>query len=374
MFIVLMLFGFNTVADMPSDMSMDQMSDMVGSSETAMETGVMAGASAESGFVGSFSLRYKPMGFSEVADDLTYRARVGWMGDVNDQVKWGVVLSTDTEQSFSSLGVQNIGFEQAYVAYSPIENLHVKAGKMGWMPDFHQSGILMSEQIYKEGLKASYMFEISEGNSAYFKVAGYKLTVGNEPLQNGTTLEGKVGVNLKVSDFDAKLYAKGTHDGLFKEGSEAMSVVEDSNDAEDEEASSDNTSVKSQTLAKVGLNVHHSGMAVPAGVFAHYLANADSLGKGSYTGGVFVGKAGKANSTSAGDFGVAVSYYDIGEANYQTAWLNEDYVAGAGNGIAARLQYNVWENSSLAVKYAFDMSENDSDDDHNLVAELSFVF
>ena len=355
MFIVLMLFGFNTVAEM--NMSMDQMSDM-GSS--GMESGSMEmnmmdkDTMVESGFMGSFSLRYKPIGFAESADELSYRARIGWMGDVNDQVKWGVVLSTDTEQDFSSLNVRSIGFEQAYVAYSPVEGLKIKAGKMGWMPDFHKAGVLKSEQIYKEGVKVMYSHEM-DSTTVYGKVAGYRLTGdANQPLQDGTTLEAKVGAKFAVADYDSSVYAQVTHDGLLK-------------DEEAEEAT---------TLAKVGLMVHNSELAVPAGVFAHYLSDAAELGEFSYTAGVSVGKAGKADSTEAGDFGLAVSYYDIDESNYRTAWLNEDYVAGAGSGVAVRAQYNVWENSSLALKYALDMSEGDdeSNDDHNLVAELTFVF
>jgi len=353
MFIVLMLFGFNALADMHSGMSMDQMSDMVGSSEE-----VMAMDDSASGFTGSLSLRYKPVGFADDVDELTYRARIGWMGDVNDQVKWGVVLSTDTEQSFSSLNVRNIGFEQAYLSYNPVENLYVKVGKMGWMPDFHKAGVLMSEQIYQEGVKIKYRHELSEDNSIHAKIGAYRLTEGNGPLHDGTTLEGKLGVKFNVSDFHSKLYIMGVYDGLPKD-------------------SDDGNAVEAQTLAKVGLMVSNSEMAVPAGVFAHYLSNADDLGKFSYTAGVSVGKAGRANVTSVGDFGLAINYYDIDETNYRTSWLNEDYVAGAGSGVAVRAQYNVWENSSLALKYAYDLSEEESEEDsdvHNLVAELTFVF
>lgn len=354
MFIVLMLFGFNALADMHSDMSMDQMSDMVGSSEE-----VMAMDDSASGFTGSLSLRYKPVGFDDDTDNLTYRARIGWMGDVNDQVKWGVVLSTETEQKFSTLNVRGINFEQAYLSYNPVENLYVKVGKMGWMPDFHKAGVLMSEQIYQEGAKIKYMHELSEDNRIYAKVGAYRLKEGNEPLQNGTTLEGKLGVKFNVSDFDSQLYVMGVYDGLLKEDSDEEGAVE------------------AQTLAKAGLTVSYSEMGVPAGVFAHYLSNADDLGEFSYTAGVSVGKAGRANVTSVGDFGLAVNYYDIEKTHYRTSWLNEDYVAGAGSGVAVRAQYNVWENSSLALKYAYDLSEEDSAEDsdaHNLVAELTFVF
>jgi len=359
MFIVLMLFGFNTVAEMQSDMKMqadmEMQSDMVGNSPMTMETEVMdKNESSESGFTGSFSLRYKPLGFQESADEFSYRARIGWMGDLNDQVKWGVVLSTDTEQSFSSLNLQSVFFEQAYVAYNPVEGLYVKAGKMGWVPDFHKVGVFMSEQIYKEGVKVKYTHEMDD-NSVYAKVAAYRLTGAenanpNAPLQDGTTLEGKVGGKFNVSGFDSMLYVKATYDGLLK--------------------GADN-SVAPTTLAQVGLSVHNSEMMTPVGVFGHYSDDTD-IGAGSFTAGVSVGKAGQADSTEVGDFGLAVSYYNIDPTSYRTAWVNEDYVNEAGKGIAARAQYNVWENSSLAVKYAYD---TDADEDaHNLVGELTFVF
>ena len=355
MFIVLALFGFSTIADMHSGMGMDgmgmdHMSDMVGDTEDRPNH--MSEKESDSGFVGSFSLRYKPIGFVvEGEDDVSYRARVGWKGNANDQVKWAVVLSTDTEQSFSTLNLGNINFEQAYVSYNPIENLYVKVGKMSWTPDFNKVGVLMSEQIYKEGAKVKYSHDVSDNSKVFGKVGAYRLVGGaNAPLQDGTTLEGKVGVKFDVSDYETKVYAKGVYDGLFKE---------DSKDG--------------QILTQAGVMVQNAEMVVPVGVFAHYLANSDAFGDPSYTAGVSVGKAGKFTDTDAGDFGVAVSYYDVDGSNYRTAWLNEDYVQGAGSGVAVRAQYNVWDNSSLAVKYAYDLGDN-VEEENNVVAELAFVF
>ena len=369
MFVVLMLFGFNAIAEvseeqpsMDSGMEMNQMTEMVTDYSGDMKE------AKENGFVGSFSLRYQPLGqLLKDADELSYRARVGWKGDVNDQVKWGVVLSTDTEQNFSSLGLQSVGLEKAYVSYSPVENLYVKVGKMGWTPDFNKVGVLYSEQVYSEGAKIKYKYEIGDNSSVFAKVGAYRLTTDgqNAPLQDGTTLEGKLGSQFSVANFDSKVYVKGAYDGLLKKDAVA------SDDEDKAVASSD-----PKTLVQAGLMVGNSDLVVPAGVFAHYLSDVEDLGDFSYTAGLSVGSAGKMNSTEAGDFGVAVSYYVVKGADYRQAWLNEDYLAGAGKGVAARVQYNVWDQSSLVLKYAFDMSEDKATDseEHNLVAELTYVF
>ena len=77
----------------------------------------MMGSEGESSLMGSFSLRYKPIGFlkEEDVNQLSYRARVGWTGDVNEAVKWTVGLSTETEQNFGSFHLSEIMLEQAYV-------------------------------------------------------------------------------------------------------------------------------------------------------------------------------------------------------------------------------------------------------------------
>ena len=374
-FVVLMLFGFNAIAEMndeqpsmDSDMDMNQMSDMV-----ADYSGDTKEVKEESGFVGSFSLRYQPLGELAGADDVSYRARVGWKGDVNDQVKWGVVLSTNTEQGFSSLSLQNVSFEKAYVSYSPVENLYVKVGKMGWTPDFHKVGALYSEQVYQEGAKVKYKHEIGDNSSVFAKVGAYRLTGNkNAPLQDGTTFEGKLGAKFSVGNFDSKVYAKGAYDGFFQEEAKATVVGDEGEEAKEESVAS----ADAKTLVQAGLMVGNSDLAVPAGVFAHYLSDVEDLGDFSYSAGFSVGSAGKANSTEAGDFGLAVSYYVVKGADYRQAFLNEDYLAGAGNGVAARVQYNVWDQSSVVLKYAFDMSEDKAKDDdgHNLVAELTFAF
>ena len=305
LFVVLGIFGFNTLADM--HMGMGNMSDMEHSSEDNM----MDHVEDEEGFVGSFSVRYKTNGFEEEADPFTYRARIGWKGDVNDLVKWGVVLSTEPEQAFSGLDVAGIGFEQAYIAYSPIEEFSVKVGKMEWVPDFHKVGVLKSEQIYVSGANAKYKYDMSGDGHLFVKVGAYNLEAeddngnSNEPLRDGVTLKGKVGSKFNVSDFNSYVYAMGLYDGLFKNEGEA------------------------NILTQAGLSVHSSSMAIPVGVFAHYMSDVDSLVDFSYTAGVSAGKAGNAFSTEQGDFGAAFSYYDIELEDYRLSWLNEDYCGGS---------------------------------------------
>ena len=335
LFIVLALFGLNAFAEMHK--GMDHMSNMMSSE-------------GESGLMGSFSLRYKPMGFEEAADQLTYRARVGWMGDVNEAVKWTVGLSTATEQSFAGIRLGDIQLEQAYVTYSPMKGLSLKVGKSGWLPDFHKAGVLYSEQLYKAGAMLKYMQTMSDTAHWYAKVGAYNLTE-NAPIADGLTVKAKVGGHFDVSEgMMLGVYAGALHDGLMKEDGHTA-----------------------KTLVQAGLRLNVSSMEVPVGVSANYLANADKFDFDSYTVGLSVGNAGKANSVEMGDFGLAVSYYDLNSADVISSWLNEDYVNGAGKGVAVRGQYNLWDNTSLVAKYAHNLGDG-VEEANNLVAELMFVF
>ena len=72
-FIVLAIFGFSSFAEMHE---VDHMSDMVSE----------AGGDESSGFAGSVWLKYKHDG----TPDFSYRAHLGWNGDVNEDIHWGV--------------------------------------------------------------------------------------------------------------------------------------------------------------------------------------------------------------------------------------------------------------------------------------------
>ena len=368
LFIVLALFGLNSFAEM-HEKGMDHMSNMMGSE-------------GESGLMGSFSLRFKPMGFEEGADDLTYRARVGWMGDVNEAVHWAVGLSTVTEQNFGGIHLEGINLEQAYVNYMPMEGLSVKVGKYGWLPDFHKKGVLYSEQLYKTGAMLKY------SHMGWYGKAGLFNYTGSAPLADGWTAKVKLGGNVEISDgMMLGLHAYAMHDGLMKgDMAEAEDVVNkmvddvvdtvnDDSEAGTGSVAGDSSASTAQTLVGVGINFGMSSMPVPVGLSFNWLSNLDTMGFNSYTAGLSVGAAGKADSTEMGEFGVAVNYYNLEARDFVGAWLNEDYVNRTGethNGIAVRAQYNLWDNTSLVAKYAHNL---DADADAgNLVAELMFVF
>ena len=345
LFIVLALFGLNAFADMHS--GMDHMSDMVSSD-------------GDSGFNGSFSLRYKPIGFdAEGVDDLTYRARLGWNGDLNEHVHWNVSLSTNTEQNFETIGLSAIHLEQAYVSYKPMDGVSIKVGKYGWMPNFHKKGILYSEQLYHNGVTLKYDHSADDDmGRMYAKVALYKLDgEKNKPFAEGVTLKGKLGGSYGVSDdMNLGVYVSGAYDGLMQKKKEGEDSVE------------------AKTLAQLGFHLTASNMPVPVGLFGIYLTDAKGLTKfNSYTAGISVGQAGKADSVEMGDFGLAASYYDIKADDFTAGWLNEDYVSGAGKGVAVRAQYNPWDSTSLVAKYAHNLDKS-AEDPHNLIAELMFVF
>lgn len=342
-FIVLAVFGLSSFAGMHE--GMDHMSDMMNSS------------GEEAGFKGSVWLRYKaPLG-EGVEGESSYRAHLGWAGDVNEMISWNVSLSsTLTDRTagftpFGKVGLVDVHLEQAYVSYMPMDGLSITAGKRGWSPNFHKVGLLYDEWLFFEGVSLKYK-HAGEDMKFYAKVAAYELDEAHKgPFTAGTTLTGKVGGHFGVSEgMHLGVFASATHDGLFKD-----------------------EGVEAKTLAKLGLNLRASQMPVPAGLFAVYVTNVEGLTDNhSYTGGVYVGTAGHVGG-EANDFGLAVSYYDISEGDYNTALLHRDYLAGAGKGLAVRAQYNVAENTSAVAKLTHDLGE-DVTNKNSLVGELVFQF
>ena len=240
--------------------------------------------------------------------------------------------------------------------YSPMEGLFVKVGKYGWLPDFHKKGILYSEQLYHTGALLKYKQVMGDMADWHLKLSAYNLGNGdNAPLSDGLTVKAKVGGNFALSDgVKAGLYVSGLHDGLMK--------------TEDDDS-------PAKTLAKLGVNVSASTMPIPVSFFATYLTDVDKVADfNSYSAGLSVGNAGKANLTEMGDFGLAVNYYKIDEGDFTVKWLNEDYVAGAGEGVAVRAQYNPWDNTSLVAKFAHNLSPGNDEEANNFVGELMFVF
>lgn len=347
-FIVLAVFGFSSVAEMQS--GMDHMSDM-------MSSDMMSGG--EAGFSGSVWMKYN-VNVDDIGalDAITYRVRLGWTGDVNDVIQWGLGVANDRDGvGFDDPGaLTGISLEQAYVSYMPVDNLSITVGKKGWKPNFHKTGILYDEELYPGGVYLSYNQSDGDSMSFYGKLALYQLNDLNGPLAAGTTLKGKLGGSLAVSDgMTGGAYVSATYDGLFK-------------DTEGDAAAS--------TLAMLGVYFSADDMAVPVGAFGVYMSNVDTLGDNhSFTGGVYAGNAGVAAPGEMGDFGVAVSYYDINQADANTDLFNTDYVSAGANakGIAVRGQYNVWNNTNLVAKFARELGDSETAA-NNIVAELDFHF
>jgi len=362
-FIALAVFGFSSIADTHE---VDHMSDMM-----------MSGSGEESGLMGSVWLKYKLNGNeNNENENLSYRARLGWHGDVNDDIHWGVGLSSDWEQNFQSPGLVQVNLEQAYVSYSPVETISITAGKKAWRSKFHKAGILYDERLYPAGVSLKYHQGEEEGTSGYAKVGLYWLGLGegadkvlyNKPLIAGETLKAKVGGKFALSE-DMRLGVSGAvfYDGLFNSGEETPPAKE-----EGEQQGTQGTPKKQdpQTLVQVGVNLSTSGMmAAPAGLFGVYTTNIQDM-KPSWTGGVYVGNASSVSPGEMGDWGLAVSYYDLKEGGYVEGLANRDYAAAAGSGVAARAQYNLWNNTNLVAKYTRDMKTNKN----NFVGELTFHF
>ncbi len=380
-FVVLAVCGFGAVAEEAAMPAMDHMSDMMSGS-----------VKEESSLKGSVWLKYKHQ-----TGAFSYRARLGWTGDVTEDIRAGVGVSSDLEQAFASPKLQAVFLEQAYVSYLPAEGLFITAGKKGWTPDFHKVGVLYDERLYNEGVYLKYRQGEDEDVSFYGKLGLASLSDNyNKPLTAGPVLKGKVGGKFAIGDeMDLGVFVSAYYDGL-KLGEESVDpapatadpATKEEKPAEGEKpAESESTaspaedSSNQQLLAQAGLNLSFDNMAVPVGLFAIYVTNSDFGSQHSFTGGVYVGSAGSVSRSESGDFGVAVSYYDIKAGDYVTGLANRDYVnvdlksaedKGVGKGVAVRAQYNIWDNTNFVAKAAYGLGGDDSK--WNTVGELTFHF
>ena len=166
-FAVFLVFGVSSFAT----------SDQEGSSEVPVqEMTEMADMSDDAGgFSGSVELKYTndTIGQDEVkVGSLTYRARAGWTGTVNESIKWGVGLSSDIEEKFSGYVPKGVSLEQAYVKYSPMDNLSIKAGKTAnkWH-NYNVHGVMVDDDIYAEGVSAKFHNELNDDVKVYVKAA-----------------------------------------------------------------------------------------------------------------------------------------------------------------------------------------------------------
>ena len=378
-FIISAVFGFSSVAEMHSHTEVDHMSDMIS------DTGSME--EEESGFTGSVELKY---GDVLQEREASYRARLGWQGNVNESVKWAVGVSSSSgdmsgksivNSVFGGPGVTPIALEQAYVSYSPVENFSVLAGKKSFKPSFHKVGVLYDEDLYPAGAWVKYRHgEDEDPASFYGKVGVYELDSAYKgPFSEGGILFGKVGAKFEFAEgVKAGVYVSADYGGLFNKTVESTTTVDTAGETADEtetEESATTESTNDVTLAKVGVHVS-ADMGIPVGVFGAYMTNVDQLGEGlNFTGGVYAGEAGKASPGSANDFGLAVSYHEIDGNHFNTDLLNRDYFTGAGKGIAVRAQYNPWDNTNFVAKFAHNLTDGvDSDKANSLHGELTFHF
>ena len=389
-FIALGVFSFSSVAEV-KESGMPISSEKSLLSDTAPLAAEAMGVGEAEGFWGSFELKYvnSKSGDSDRDQNFIYRARAGWKGEVNDVVKWGLSLSSDIEQAFSHYGLQSINLEQAYVAYKPVDNFHIKAGKFGWHTSFSKTSVFYDDDLYAEGVFAKFHHSMSETNKFFAKAGLVKLgqqanlqtslssvaakspesseeaakaapqevqgiKSWNGPFsKNANLLKVMAGGSFHSGDVQTKIYVGGQNDALFKEGDK-----------------------KSVTLAHAGLKVT-ADLTVPVGAFGLYSTNSENFFKfkahDAYTGGIFVGKAGSAKHAAeeVNDYSLAVSYYEFNDGSaWNQALVDSDYY-GQGSGLAVRGQYNVLDNTNIVLKYAHALGDSKA---NKVVGELTFNF
>ena len=325
--------------------------------------GMSASDSAE-GFNGSVELKWRHVADSNWGNS-TYHGRVGWTGNVNDVIQWGVGFSTPVEVAFSNYGFEKIHWEQAYVKYTPAEAFSIKAGKHKKYSGFNKYGVLVDDdELYPTGVMAKFKHEVAAATNVYVKAAWHKIGADYAGVwgANDGVASGWVGVH---SDGDSWNYGVG--------------VGAQSNQVGDGD----------KTIVVVKGGVGSSDLVgIPVGVFGVWASDAGEFGAGTYTAGVHVG-----DTSETHGYSVAVSYYNISANDWNTAIVDDDYIvqaapvapadggeaAGTGegvnaSGVAAKAQYNLFDNTNIAIKYNWAMAEGDGEDSQGIVGELTFNF
>lgn len=314
--------------------------------------GMGASDSAE-GFNGSVELKWR---HAENWGNFTYHGRVGWTGSVNDVIQWGVGFATDVETDFDSYDFTGINWEQVYVKYTPADAFSIKAGKHKKYSDFNKYGVLVDDdELYPTGVMAKFKHEVAAATNLYVKAGWHKIGAKYAAAfwgENDGVASGWIGVH---SDGDSWNYG--------------VSVGAQSNQV----GNGDKTIV----VAKVGVGSSDL-VGVPVGVFGVWASNASEFGAGTHTAGVHVGDASETQGYS-----VAVSYYNISSNDWNSAIVDDDYVArgedgnvaGDASGVAAKVQYNPFDNTNVAIKYNWAMAQDeDGEASHGVVGELNFNF
>ena len=327
------------------------------------------------GFSGSVELKYRHDVKGGGVGDLSYRARAGWTGNVNDLIQWGLGFSSDIEAAFNTYHLGGVHLEQAYVNYSPVKQFALKVGKYERYSGFHKYGVLVDDDLYSEGVKVKFHHEVSPAVGVYVKAAVE--SVGEEYAgiwgANHKTAKGWAGVHSEVNDWKLGV-------GV---GAETNKIPSGSDSA--------------ITLFQGKVSVGSGALGMPAGVFGFASSNADNLTdvKGAtYTVGAHVGDTSETHGYSVG-----VSYYNVAGTSWNTAVVDTDYLwkqeatvadstvtdagetageavadaTGSGvatkKGVAAKVQYNLFDNADVVAKYNYTF-----DGDHGVVGELTFKF
>ena len=323
--------------------------------------GMGASDSAE-GFNGSIELKWRHA--AESWGNFTYHGRVGWTGSVNDVIQWGAGFSTlgkenPVETPFASYDFAGIAWEQAYVKYTPVDAFSIKAGKHKKYSNFNKYGVLVDgDELYPTGVMAKFKHEVAAATNVYVKAGWHEIGAKYAGIwgENDGVASGWVGVH---SDGDSWNYGVGVG------------------------AQSNQVGAGDKTLVVAKLGVGSSDLiGVPVGVFAVWASNASEFGAGTHTAGVHVGDASETQGYS-----VAVSYYNISSNDWNSAIVDNDYVTrtvgeeggnvagGDASGVAAKLQYNPFDNTNVAVKYNWAMAQGeDGEASHGVVGELNFNF
>lgn len=375
-FSALLVFGAQALAEMQgsSEMPMQEMQEMADMPEDA------------GGFNGSVELKYK----QAIGDEMDlgtfhYRARAGWTGSVNEYVKWGVGVSSAIEEDFSGYQWKAINLEQAYVKVTPVEGFWVKAGKSTKKTGPHYTGVLYDDDWYEEGVSAKFKADVGDGAKVYVKasvvyngegqkaavdqVADVAAATGNEavaeaaktaaaaakygPFTEGALMEAKAGAAFDMGM--AQIHGGvGVQSDALADGKDAVNLGQVYLD------------FGSDDVADSGVGLGAYGVA---GVNFDDVGETDNW---TYTAGAYVGSK---EANEANDYSVTVSYYNVAGASWNTALVDTDYIGKAdGNGIAARAQYNVWDNVSVVAKYAYAMKQGTAEDVQQAVGEVTFNF
>ena len=304
-------------------------------------------AKKDKGFNGSFELKYKPdLAGENLNEGWTYRARASWNGEVNDQVMWKLGLTSNVEQEFSNFALNGVNLEQAYVKYSPLKGLKIKVGKFAWHTKFSRSGVLYDDDLYPEGVIVKY-----KHNSMFAKVGLLNLEDFKGPFDFGDAgvLKAFVGTHQEISNVNLGVHVGAMYDGVF------------ANDVD-----------SATTIAQAGVSLSTDSMGLPVGVSANYMADIEAFGDNdTYSVGL--------NLNKGADLSAGLNYYMIDGESGNLSLVDNDYVTLAegdtsATGVAARVQYEAWENANIVAKYNHSLDEANKDAPHSVAVEFTFNF